>query len=92
MMRIFAVKCHWSDTGRMRKEYIEALDKEDLLLQVKEKGGYRIRTINEDFNHLPNKHQLIQCKRYNIDHTGKTKIELRQLIKQYENEETNTNS
>ncbi|MEI4771979.1 hypothetical protein WAX74_20480 [Psychrobacillus sp. FJAT-51614] len=53
---------------------------------MEEQGGYRIRTINENFNHLPNKHQLMKAKRYKIEVTNQTKKELRELIKEYESQ------
>ena len=84
MIRIFAVTCYWSNTGRMRRELIEAKDENDLLEVVKELGGYRIRTFNETYNHLPNKHQLMKAKKYKIDITDKTRRELREIIKSIE--------
>ena len=86
MIRIFAVTCYWNNTGRMRRELIEAKDENDLLGVVKALGGYRIRTFNETYNHLPNKHQLKLAKKYKIDTTGKTRKELRVLIKMIEKE------
>lgn len=85
MIRVFSVKAYWQDTRRLRREYITAVDEKDALRIVEQKGGYRIRTIYEDFNHLPNKHQLMLAKRYKIDVTDKTKIELRKMIKEHEN-------
>ena len=84
MKRIFSVKCYWNDTRRMRRVYIEAKDENDAIHLIKESGGYSIRTIYEDFNHLPNKHQLMIAKRYNIEVNDLTRDELRKLIKDYE--------
>ena len=81
MIRIYAVTCYWSNTGRMRRELIEAKDEKHLLQVVQELGGYRIRTYNETYNHLPNKHQIMKAKKYKIDTTGKTRKELREIIK-----------
>ncbi|WP_211356430.1 hypothetical protein [Psychrobacillus lasiicapitis] len=41
--------------------------------RVEEQGAYRIRPINGIFNHSPDKHQLMQAKRYNIEVTNQTK-------------------
>lgn len=84
MIRIFSVKCYWKDTRRMRRIYIEAKDKEDAIRIAVERGAYRFRAIYEDFNHLPNKHQLMKASKYNIDVTVQTRDELRKLFKKYE--------
>ena len=84
MIRVFSVKAYWKDTRRLRKEFIIATDEKEVIKKIEEKGGYRILTINENFNHLPNKHQLMKAKKYNIVVTDQTRKELRELIKEYE--------
>ena len=45
MIRVFSVHAYWSNTRRLRKEYIVAADKEDVLRKVEEMGGYRVLAI-----------------------------------------------
>ncbi|MDI2588697.1 hypothetical protein OR571_16700 [Psychrobacillus sp. NEAU-3TGS] len=52
--------------------------------RVEEQGAYRIRPTNGSFNQSPDKHQLMQAKRYNIEVTNQTKKELQEIIKEYE--------
>lgn len=84
MIRVFSVKAYWENTRRLRREYIIATDEVDLLKKVEEQGGYRIWAIYEDFNHLPNKHQLMKARRYKINVADLTSKELREVIKKYE--------